>query len=121
MTTLDDVNSAFWGKCVPVRTLVAAATAAYPNPIIWGTYGAACVVGNISRIGHYKYLESKDEKQTGSFGQDIWWNAGRYVHVLLMILLIILAIVKPGYMWVTQVADLIFGIVYRSTMRPDTL
>jgi len=103
-----NTNALYWGVCVPARTSIAAATYAYPNPLAWGAYGAAAVVGNIHQIATH------DDKQTGAFGQPVWWNTGRYVHVIMMIILIILAITSPKHMWIAQAADLAFGASYRT-------
>ena len=111
MTSLDTLDAMYYGVCVPVRSGITVATALYPNPLVWGTYGALAVVGN-----SYKVLTHTPE-QKGAFGQSVWWNNGRYVNIILMIILIIVSIISPKSMWLIQLSSLIFGIIYRYTMQ----
>jgi hypothetical protein len=105
----DTLDSIYYGVCIPVRSVIVAATALYPNPMLWGSYGGLAIIGNTHQVVNY----TPDSK--GAFGQNVWWNNVRYVYILFMIILIIVSLVSPKHMWVIQLISLIFGIIYRST------
>ena len=93
--------------CVPVRIGIAVAAAYTPPkylPILGG-FAAISAAGNM-----YRYVKHND-KQTGAFGQSVWWNNHRIAHMIIMIIFVILACAKNKYTWVAPAADITYGVV----------
>lgn len=72
----------FWGVCVPVRTLVAAAALfttyrVEHGTLLVGLYAGGTALGFLTSAA----LELSGRKTTGGFGGEVWWKGARVVHI----------------------------------------
>jgi hypothetical protein len=104
---MEDLQFKFFTQCVPVRSLLA--TCVYNTPDEYIKYWMA-PAGLAAFAGIYKYA-TYDKDQLGAFGQNVWWQNSRIIHIIITLIFIIL--ISQGsykYARVLPIIDLIIGI-----------
>jgi hypothetical protein len=110
---MKNVFLGFFAICVPLRILIA--TMCYVTTVIdidilpyWSIYSFLIIV--FFSIRFFQYILSK-KQQIGGFGQVVWWNPMRLMHIFIMMAFSVMAIMKQKFAWTILALDIAIGIV----------
>ena len=98
---------AFFKYCIPTRLLLAYGI--YNTPSEYMKYWIAPTA--IAGFGFYhEYINYDDSNPINNFGQTVWWNNNRPIHMLFITMFIILILLHNSYAKIIPIANIIFSL-----------
>ncbi len=105
---MSSLKDKFLYYCIPLRLLIAIIIFLLPERYLqYSIYPV--MLGILGFI--FRYIEFFINKNsTGAFGQPIWWNNNRLVHIILLCLFVFLVLKKNNLSRIVFFVDLIIGM-----------
>jgi len=105
---LQNDKIAFLKYCIPARLLLAYGI--YKTPQEYMKYWI--IPTSLVGFGFCnEYIKHNDKNPVSSFGQTVWWNAFRPIHMLFIILFIILILTNTYNAKIIPIVDILFSLI----------